>query len=1787
MSWAKEKLPVATLQTGTTDALDPSVQRVMTPDSHVMVDSDGVTSPVQSTPAPAPAPARVAKPPAPEQMEASPTSVEQMSMNELKDFIGSRKLTPEELDTVSARRDELVRLTTDMQPRPTDERVAELAAEQTAVARDQKAQPKAGAKKLLDLQGLVRAEVVDEATLTELFLFVDAMRRGDVDLKEVDKATSDAWEQHEHSVSRRVLKAFSNVLGRPDYDGGIGRILADIVIRLVERDPVLGKRFGNALLSRLKGTETEIVFTAELRVRRIDPKTMERRTLDQSEPQTEVGRKQRAEIDGRRADRSKEAKPADADALLTTAADLTLAASDHKTINAEILATRMKVDVDVAMRALDLLEQTGQVGPMQDPRGTLVKARWNRQILNRSTTRPTYAKSQAAVRAWQVASGTAEKPKTKTVNDDGSLTKEGWAAQDAYAVGLGLSGNGVDQQAEVNAARDADRDAWVSLDAQAPGSGGGSTGGPGGPTTGGTADAEPGDIDPREADQRILIKALERLGFDYSHRTLGLAKLSDPEYYAQLSKGEQYALQRYYKSLEEAKKEQEKDGEVPRSRIQKAIDWAVGVNRKNLKRGVFKLKGDTPSVNANGEITHSQQVNDEMDSFFKTFGIKRTKANEVWLFRAFQIYRGLSVDRDGKIFGEKHEELVVTDESFILALREMQENARDYNHPFAYSNRNYPMGGRMRYPGITSRGLAQFFTQNQTADNELLTNEEDFIAYSVKTFKEEINPRLKEMAQEDQRESMYDLVDAVLPELHLGIEFRPLNSRTSVTERLSGNTDFAELSNEKNLLAENSRDISEFENRASARVDKTREPGSLDRKPMTGKEFAAAVKEDWTTIFRNLPDRGGRFFDAMIKIFKINAVAALPGLVISSPPEKLMGVKGQQWGMDLLRRSSGAPMPTVESVDVIKKKSMVAAVHELIKLLDSRGPDAVVDAASRGVDFTAAGLHRVREGLVGAIQGGVGLVSDLVMDATTADWMKQEETAELFLEHLVYQLYISQTKRGGVTYTPEMIESDLMGDPIGFLRTWAGTPEGIRAIAYASNSSLGGVDWSTEALRQTLVSRVRHAGVAALVGLFAKFGLRAPQSMFWGSQSFMYLTKKGIDVISRSRGVDEDTINDSNNIMLGGNDEFWFGLKQNWDVDVARIGVRAPIYLLSLVLLGALGAKFGFEEPDDPKKRHLWYEWKIGGVAFNTNWFFMETLAFAMPTAIGVMAAVKTGDIGLGVQIIHFGIMESMEDSPWLNPFDAIEFIAYFDPTLQEEKLKSEGYSEGEEVSTMDFLKTQAYVWFLRRVVGGFDSGLWKSLKGDHGIFKGDPDLQRSRHQINTGDPDNPVDQTTYGDAQIRGVTMRSPAAAWFQNAVSGIAHDAVNGYRADQMPFASSSDPKELKHFNELSVFDTEGNLITDTDEWPEAEKQRVVNTGLLLIEGKTATEIVNQGIVIPPWARHLMVQELYRQKAIPVEDFKARDIAGEWTVDLTGVAWSEGTRMLQKAKADRNAAKSAAYAAQGVADKKLELLFDPGAIPYGAQKYNIKEQTYESFYTWKVDGPYGPLSKAGMPATKGDYLIFRDLVDFQLYAYGDEKSSIWPVATVDNPNNTYDAQTQPNWQKPPSFTEAGPHGAASYIAGTDNQAALADMTGYTIQSGRNKGKLLSDLMTGDGAVSLENTGMSWDEMKFILGSRGLVPVEEKYEKLNRDDYKVLADAAKWTAYETPAAASDGTRFYGGGGGGGSYSPSIYSHPAYSLNPDKPQGLYSKIPTFTRFDYLRPSVATKGSREAYRRMDF
>jgi hypothetical protein len=246
------------------------------------------------------------------------------------------------------------------------------------------------------------------------------------------------------------------------------------------------------------------------------------------------------------------------------------------------------------------------------------------------------------------------------------------------------------------------------------------------------------------------------------------------------------------------------------------------------------------------------------------------------------------------------------------------------------------------------------------------------------------------------------------------------------------------------------------------------------------------------------------------------------------------------------------------------------------------------------------------------------------------------------------------------------------------------------------------------------------------------------------------------------------------------------------------------------------------------------------------------------------------------------------------------------------------------------------------------------------------------------------------------------------------------------------------------------------------------------------------------------------------------------------------------------------------------IDMLFSD-EIPYSALKYNRWETNYRPVYTWKPG-----TEKEGQVASVFDYRMHPDSISFEMYASGDHKSSLLPWLTVDDRGaNTYDEQTQVGWQ----------------TDDTDMDFVMDRAKDYVIPQGVNKGKKLIDVLTGEGAVGPGSVpSAAYEQGKLLTGSRALVAQQREEKKLDPDDFK--QDYEK-KAVESKGGTTPYRRYKRYSGGGGSYSPQIYSHPAYSLNADRPAGMYAKIPSYTRFDYLRPSVATKGSREAYRREDF
>jgi hypothetical protein len=327
----------------------------------------------------------------------------------------------------------------------------------------------------------------------------------------------------------------------------------------------------------------------------------------------------------------------------------------------------------------------------------------------------------------------------------------------------------------------------------------------------------------------------------------------------------------------------------------------------------------------------------------------------------------------------------------------------------------------------------------------------------------------------------------------------------------------------------------------------------------------------------------------------------------------------------------------------------------------------------------------------------------------------------------------------------------------------------------------------------------------------------------------------------------------------------------------------------------------------------------------------------------------------------------------------------------------------------------------------------------------------------------------------------------------------------------------------------------------------------------------------VIPYDARYYTAQYLWASKNAIENEWQDRRASGEWNVFYT---YDRNRNWLMNQE-KQNAAYIEKEAKKAEGQKLLDMLYSD-EIPYSAAKYHRYETNYRPVYTWKEG-----TERAGEIAFEWDYFAHRDDIDVEWYASGDRKSGFLPFLTVQNPENTFNAETGVAWQ-----TED-----------TDLEWIRQQLGDAEFTRGMFEGEVVIDQLTGDGRVGPgAPADAPWDDTRLLTGSRALVPA--RMPLIDKIPYISGGTTDLWTGdlgelgvlkpdQEPDDKSGGGWNSSGWSSGGGGYVPNIYSRPAYSINPDKPAVLYSKNPSYARFDYLRPRVATKGSREAYRREDF
>ena len=1227
--------------------------------------------------------------------------------------------------------------------------------------------------------------------------------------------------------------------------------------------------------------------------------------------------------------------------------------------------------------------------------------------------------------------------------------------------------------------------------------------------------------------------------------------------------------------------------------FKRVITSRAGIRRAMIV-GRFRLKGDrdvkTPLIDENGravvdknnnvvmttKLEHSQDVIKEMKKTFEFFGHEWDPDQAVWLFRAFQVYRGFSPDRDQQIFNKAPKDVAISDEVFITFLKEIRENVVKSNHPFAHNNPHYTLAGSQRLPIPTTPGLAEWFTSG-SEKSKLALSPEGFVRYSMENH---IN-RIEELIESDhvsdaQREVLFDMVDVVAEEWgdHPWslITPRSVNSRIGVSEYFDPESEFALLYNTSDDLKLFMRDQALRSERARVAMEKLDKRRGKNR---TQRKLTPDPDMKWYEKFAPEDSK-----DAARKLSKIARLAGITGMVplaITAAPEHAIGLGYQSAGQKVLNWVTGSEQASEESLDTLRKTPNLYALDMLMGLMAEVGPEGMIDMANQGVRFTAMKEPSFFEK---ALNWGISLSIGTVAF--------KKVNAKLFMNHLIYQFdrsnQIARRLREKnpssevpiINVTRVELEAMLANNPDAFWNLVATTKEGRAAVHFAANASLAGTDPMSAALKKATANPITDFTLGFITSHHLKFGIRSVLRMIPFSHTLTYIVKKGLVNPARlgleSQGLlAEGSTEFSNEHMLGGNEgvtlysrEAMEGLGQVIAVDMMRFGSQLTTYAVATIALYLMG---GLEPPDDEELDHLWYEWKLGGVPMKENWYWMELLGFAMPLAAAINIAKSTGDIPRAKKVLVHGLWDELEEGTWMNVADTIDLFTRFDEHLQEAQNRAETNLNGAPERT-DYGWTAFGTFMARRAYQSFEPSAIRALYNEAGLDFGRQRLARSTGQVFTTSVDDDPSRTTpttWNDQQWRRLTMNSPTAGFIGNILSGyyINNGATQktGYMRDNMPLITNADPYQSEIMRDLLVMDDEGNYVP-IEKWPPDRKLEIANTVIDYVTQYDGAQLAADGVVIPFDARKAANALVFHQMRIVKAEYNERVQAGEFHGDYVGknIAW----------EAKDNALSDLWDLREKIWNKE---------IPSKPAKYNRWVTSYRPLFVWKEGTP-----KAGQPATKMDWRFNRDEVEFSIYASGDHKSSFAPFLFVDDGGHkAWDHRTPLVWQN-------------QY---TDFARVKERAQGNIISAGMNEGEDLWDLVSGSDAI----TPGTYNG-KLVLNSRAYIAVEDEFEEIpeGAKDYGKDDDGdgtgtgdynnSGITPWAGSWARSSSRRYgysrsYNSGSSGGGYMPNIYSKPAYSLNVDKPATMYSKNQSFARFDYLRPSVQTKGSREAYRREDF
>ncbi len=1232
------------------------------------------------------------------------------------------------------------------------------------------------------------------------------------------------------------------------------------------------------------------------------------------------------------------------------------------------------------------------------------------------------------------------------------------------------------------------------------------------------------------------------------------------------------------------------DEQVVEKKRSKKQDRLIDRFVRDLKIGFFHVATEhlvTDPETGEESLRWSDAVEKAMLDLGDYLGLSRDVNGQRTIFRLVRLYASLSLDRHGKMFKEDKNEWKLSEDEFIditrLILRSCMEHGHPMAAPFATSYGRFQLGGTEVFPcGVMPKVVAQAITGpnsklNMSASELVEAVGQEWVSRTYPTIKANLsdsNPSQLVVLEDVMRAAAR--IDNVNVE-QWGISNEVHNTLDEYQDILA---DYATAMNGN----WNSKECLEYSNKVLSDYRKQRRyiNGEIyDRGALWNKRTVdiPGQKANESAIEASL--------NFITGLAKANSIASRPILAFASIAEKGNGDLKTYLALKALgvtRRDGGEYVMSKRAADIVKSDRFAKHL-DAMRLLWTFGPGAARLFAQTNQPCNHENVQRFLQENYFKDTNAPGITEkmkqfqEFSQKILVGDYAFNKVDTMLWYQSLLLSHQAEERSHriaeadmselgpierlfkptpgdqpvvpGSVAYTADEIEDMLLArnNDIGmFFTDMLKTDAGINAYNMMRSNNIGQVNPISHAVDMWLRS---HPAVNTLMTLFIDsfpvYGINFVYSLLPMSRTFTYLA------VRQMQKKGNTTIGD---LTIGGNiSNFYEGLRMNLIFDAVTLGHNLALG----VLLASVWISLGFEPPDEDRNIYDCEEWKIGGVAFREAWWLNDLTLLSMPIAFGLAVKMTTDDTETAKAVMSNSLHKQLDGNVLL---DFMDIMTGWRRDLVDYRKLAEDPDYRPEHDFMAFVISNGLRAANKLTPGAplYESIAHSALINGEDFYTPNPgkvydrsDEWHIENEITT--------KVSYNEYLYRRYALGNWLLAAIGN-VRNLGDDTKTGYFYWQMPAKTMSDPITRTYMSRYSR--PEG---VSEEEW----RQQIPHMVLADIEGfqnNGGVEAAKRAAYgIPSEAREATLDYLYDQINDLANDFAARLESGELS------SWD-----------DQYIARNEYYNRRSELYSIIYDYLKNEDIPEFDQGYKQLLTDYDVRY---VD------SETGVPVPYGEWLyaIGDPNVTAVYFEKGNHPTSILPWTTVDYSDNItrrgFNAETVPYW-----FDE-------DY---TDLDAIVNGIGQDIIKYGRHEGEVLNDVilnkqLSGEYASPDEPTigDRSWVPVQRKLSENIMSKTEENSAGYNQEVRDIISGkrqtntAPNYPTYyprSTYGGGGSGRSYYTSGGSGSNYNPKIYSNP-HSVNSDRASTMYTKTPYTANTSYLRPSVSTKGSREAYRRQDF